>query len=593
MEQPLTHLQPDNPKHSKSFAARYGAALVALALTAAIAFAYAQVRDFDFVNYDDPKYVYENKQVLKGLTVESVTWACTAFHEATWQPMVWLSYMLGQELHGMDPGWYHLTNVFLHMANTLLLFFLLKSMTGAFWQSSLVAALFALHPIHVESVAWITERKDVLSTFFFMLALFSYARYVKIASLRLYALTLLFFILGLMAKPMLVTLPFVLLLLDWWPLKRFTMQKHSAIADQHSAFEQFQTLKPKTNNYKALLLEKIPFFVLTGASCLLTFFVQQKGGAIAPADEYSAGVRIANALVSYMLYIKKLLLPIDLAVLYPHPGEFSFWKPAAAAVLLILITSLAADAVKKRPWLLMGWLWFLGTLVPVIGIIQIGAHALADRFAYIPFIGLYIILAWGILDMVSRRPFYKKIFIGLAASGLVGIMLLTRTTAGYWKNSFTLFEHALKVNPENFIAHNCLGCALNDQGRIDEALQHYAESLRIEPRYAEAHANMGVVLVKKGMLDKAIRHYTVALELDPEKLNPRNNLGAALSRVGRTDEAIKQFQAVLQVDPEYVNAHFNLGAAYAKKGLFADAVKQFSEVFRLRPEYALPAAASA
>lgn len=553
--------------------ALYLQAVICLVLVAAIFGVYGQVRHFDFVNYDDPKYVYDNYYVPRGLTSETVRWALTAVHEATWQPMVWLSYMLEQELHGMDPGWYHLTNVLLHTANTLLLFLLLRSMTGALWQSSLVAALFALHPIHVESVAWITERKDVLSTLFFMLTLLSYARWVKSTGRRFYALTLFFFILGLMSKPMLVTLPFVLLLLDFWPLKRFKIQD--------SGFK-----------ISSIILEKFPFFILTVASCVLTYYVQQKGGAIAPADEYPVGVRIANALVSYTLYMKKLLLPFDLAVLYPHPGKLSFWKPTAASVLLILLSFPAAGAIKKRPYLLMGWLWFLGTMVPVIGIIQIGAHALADRFAYIPFIGLYIILAWGISDIASHLTSYKKTTVSLSAIGLLMMMLLTRTTAGYWKDSITLFEHALKVNPENFVAHNCLGCALADQGRTDEALQHYTESLRIEPLYAEAHANIGIALAKKGMLDKAIRHYTAALEIDPGKPGPRNNLGAALNRAGRTDEAIEQFRAVLQIDPEYVSAHYNLGIAYAKKGRFADAVKHFSEVFRLRPEYALPGKAA-
>jgi len=434
-----------------------------LFLTITTIIVYWQVRTYDFINCDDNLYVIENPSVFSGLTFKNVIWAFTDAHAGNWHPVTWLSHMLDCQVFGLNPGRHHLTNLFFHIANTLLLFLILRMMTGALWQSGFVAALFALHPLHVESVAWIAERKDVLSTFFWMLTMYSYVRYVRAPGLERYWPVLLFFILGLMAKPMLVTLPFVLLLLDYWPLGRF-----NAGASHKN-----------TSAVAGLIREKIPLFVFVAASCSITFFVQKSSGAVRSLEDFSFTVRLANALVSYGGYLAKMVWPHSLAIFYPHPGMPSALKIAGACLMLIGISYVAVKTASKHPYMIVGWLWYVGTLVPVIGLVQVGPQAMADRYTYIPLIGIFIMIAWGIPEAVAS---WRQKRVCLPVLGIGAVILLSALTwgqAAYWKNSHTLFKHAISVTEKNYTIHYNLGIALFDQGGKTEAITHFAEATRL------------------------------------------------------------------------------------------------------------------
>ena len=533
--------------------------LVCLFLVLATLTVYFQVRNHAFVNFDDDLYVSENSYVQDGLTLKSITWAFTATDTANWHPLTWLSHMMDYQLYGMDSGRHHLTNIFLHVANTLLLFFVLRRISGNLWPSGFVAVLFAVHPLHVESVAWVAERKDVLSTFFWMLTMWSYVRYVERPGVKRYLLIVFFFILGLMAKPMLVTLPFVFLLLDYWPLDRFQFGQSDI---GRNSLQRSIGLR--------LALEKIPFFVLAAASSSLTFIVQEIGGAVAPLGGFSVNLRIANALVSYVSYMGKMIWPQNLAVFYPHPVLLPWWKVAGAGLLLISISLFVIRVWRRRPYLVVGWLWYLGTLVPVIGLVQIGRQAMADRYTYIPLIGISIIIAWGVPELLVKWR-YKE--IGLAAIAAVVfsvLMAITYIQVRYWANSITLFEHALEVTFNNYVAHDNLGSALYRKGRLDEAVGHYTEALRINPDYLEPHNNLGAALFRKGKIDEAICYFTRALRIKPDIAETHNNLGAALFQKGKIDEAIAHFQEALRIRPDYANAHNNLNSALAAKDRFDD-----------------------
>jgi len=527
---------------------------VCLLLLIATFAVYGQVSRYEFVNYDDDKHVTGNSHVQAGLTLESIRWSLTTFHEANWQPIIWLSYMLDCQLHGMDPGWFHLTNIFFHILNALLLFYVFRMMTGDLWRSGFVAALFALHPLHVESVAWVTERKDVISTFFWMLTMWSYIRYVARPGLSRYLLTVLFFMFGLMSKPMLVTLPFVLLLLDYWPLSRYQF------GQSDSTMNSMQSLiAPR------LVWEKIPLFALSAAACFLTFYVQQKEGAVASLDMHPFSVRIANALVSYVGYIAKMIWPVNLAVLYPHPHMLPWWQASGACLLLISISIMVIKAVKQQPCFAVGWLWYIGTLVPVIGLVQVGSQAMADRYTYVPLIGIFMIISWGVPELAARWR-YKK--IGFATAGTVILSILTAMTGQqikYWKNSNTLFEHALDVTDNNYLAHNNLGRALEEQGRTDDAISHYTEALQINPDYETAQYNLGLALAGRGRIDEAVIHYTEALQINPDSVETHNNLGIILFRKRKIEEAIAHFQKALRIKPDSARVLNNLKKVMAVK----------------------------
>ncbi|MBW2740291.1 MAG: tetratricopeptide repeat protein, partial [Deltaproteobacteria bacterium] len=523
-----------------------------------------QVKDFDFIWFDDKPYVTENRHVQSGLTVKSFIWAFTTFDASNWHPLTWLSHMLDCELYGLNPMGHHWTSLQIHIANTLLLFFILQYMTGALWRSAFVAALFALHPLHVESIAWVAERKDVLSTFFGMLALLSYCRYAKQPSLAGYLLIILFLSMGLMAKPMLVTLPFLLLLLDFWPLERL----------------RFVTVF-------RLVLEKIPLFVPVIISSCLTFMAQQSSGAVKSLESFPLTVRAANAFVSYASYAVKAIWPHNLTVFYPHPGNsLPLWQVFGAILLVGGASVLAIRSLKKYPYIAVGLFWYLGTLVPVIGLIQVGPQAMADRYTYIPMTGLFIIIAWGFSDL-STKWHYRKIVLTLFAVIILSVLAVsTFFQLGYWRSSIALFEYAVNITENNYLAHNNLGAALLEKGKFDKAVLHIKESLRIEPGCKAALYNLGAALSAQGKLDKAVLHYNDVLKINPEDAIVHNNLADVLSGQGKLDEAVLHYNKALKINSDHADAHCSLGSLLARQNKFKEAIFHLAEAIRINPDYA-------
>jgi len=571
-----------------------------------------QVQDYDYIYLDDPGYVTENPRVQEGLSRKNIVWAFATSHMGFWIPLTWLSFMLDFELYGLNPGGYHLTNLFLHIANTLLLFLVLKRITQCPWRSGFVAALFALHPLRVESVVWVAERKDVLSTLFWMLTMLAYVQYSERSRPYQYLLALLALALGLMAKPMLVTLPFVLLLLDYWPLGRLQPRLTAGEIEAQS--------RDSDSLIFTLIWEKLPFFALAGACAVITYLAHQSAGYIQTSDVLPFGVRLANAVVAYVAYIWKMIWPQNLAVFYPPAVESLLtWQTAGAGLLLLLITITVMRAGRHRPYLVVGWLWYLGTLVPVIGLVQAGSQAMADRFTYVPLIGLFIIIAWGVPDLLHGWR-HRRVFLGAAASILVLVLMFcTWGQIQHWRNNITLFEHALNVTDDNFLAHNNLGERLAQQGkmgtaiihfsealrirpdlagvqnnmgnalvsqrRFDEAIVHYVKALRIQPNYADAHNNLAIALASLGRLNEATVHYYEVLKLKPKSAETHNNLGVALARQGKLEEAIGHYGRALELEPEYTEAHNNMGNALAELGNLHAAVASFSEALKIKPTY--------
>ena len=538
--------------------------IISLLLIAAILISYWQVKDFDFICFDDKPYVTENRRVQSGLTVKGFIWAFTTFHASNWHPLTWLSHMLDCELYGLNPMGHHWTGLQIHIANTLLLFFILQYMTGALWRSAFVAALFALHPLHVESIAWVAERKDVLSTFFGMLALLAYCRYAKQPSLAGYLLIILFLSMGLMAKPMLVTLPFLLLLLDFWPLERL----------------RFVTVF-------RLVLEKIPLFVPVIISSCLTFMAQQSSGAVKSLESFPLTVRAANAFVSYASYAVKAIWPHNLTVFYPHPGNsLPLWQVFGAILLVGGASVLAIRSLKKYPYIAVGLFWYLGTLVPVIGLIQVGPQAMADRYTYIPMTGLFIIIAWGFSDL-STKWHYRKIVLTLFAVIILSVLAVsTFFQLGYWRSSIALFEYAVNITENNYLAHNNLGAALLEKGKFDKAVLHIKESLRIEPGCKAALYNLGAALSAQGKLDKAVLHYNDVLKINPEDAIVHNNLADVLSGQGKLDEAVLHYNKALKINSDHADAHCSLGSLLARQNKFKEAIFHLAEAIRINPDYA-------
>jgi len=521
--------------------------------------AYAQVFQHDFVNYDDPDYVTENVHVRAGLTSDGLRWAFTSGDDANWLPLTRLSNMLDVQLFGLHSGFHHLVNVLLHALSTLLLFAVLRRTTGALWRSALVAFLFALHPLHVESVAWIAERKDVLSAFFWFLTLWAYVRYVEKPVFGRYWLVLAAFALGAMSKPMIVTLPFVLLLLDVWPLRRTPPVR---------------------------VLEKVPLFVISIASSLVTYFVQQRGGAVIPLDTISIATRISNALVSYIAYIVQMLWPLRLAAFYPLPSDIPAWQVVAAAIAVLGISFLAVRSLRSSPYFATGWFWYLGTLVPVIGLVQVGSQSRADRYTYIPLVGIFILIAWGAAEVSERWPRAKPALISLCALACAACFTLTLFQIRYWKNSQVLFEHAIRVTSNNHVAYNGLGLALRSQGRLEDAIPNYEQALRIKPQYPDANTNLGEVLLLKGHPEAAIPHLLTALSVKPDSAEAHVNLGAALNKLGKHAESIAEYREALRLQPDNAVAHSGLGGSLADAGQTAEALQEMLEAIRLKPGYA-------
>jgi Flp pilus assembly protein TadD len=486
----------------------------------------------------------------------------------------------------MNPGGHHMTNVLLHIVNAILLFIVFNKMTGALWKSAVVASLFALHPLNVESVAWVVERKNVLSTLFWMLTLLTYACYVERSNIYRYLLTLSVFVLGLMAKPMLVTLPFVLLILDLWPLKRFHFQQ---LLDNHQKLARIPKIKSiKESDIFPLILEKIPFLIFSGISVYLSFLSMRHRELVISADEVSIYHRITNALVSYVSYIGKMIWPANLAVFYRFPDTVQLWKAVGAFLLLTGVSILVIRSLKKRPYLGVGWLWYLGTLLPVIGLVQAGLWpAMADRFAYVPLIGLFVGIAWGIPDLAAGWRYKVKGLGTITAAVLIILMTTSWLQARYWKNSVMLFKHAVEVTDNNYVMHDNLGFALTARGRPDEAIKHYKEAIRINPDFEQANINLGLALLSQGKFDECIDYYQEVLRVKPGSAKVHNNLGVVLLRLGKIEEATVHFRKAVIIKPDYAEAHNSLGVALVFKGKNEKAIAHLQEALRLKPDYAL------
>ena len=564
---------------------------------------YAQVIGHQFITLDDPTYVEENPMVNRGVTFAGLTWAFTTFYATNWHPLTWISHMIDCQLFGVNAGGHLLINALIHVANTLLVFWLLLRTTGARWPSALVAALFALHPLHVESVAWASERKDTLSTFFGLLSLIAYVRYAKAPSSGRYMWTAIMLTLGLLAKPMLVTWPFVMLLIDHWPLHRFSADNtRGACAPQITR----------------LLAEKIPLFILVAVSAIMTLIAQSRGGAVRPFAAVPVALRLSNALVSYAKYLLLTFWPHNLAVYYPFaPMGIPAWQIIGAACLLIGITAFCISQQKIRPYLIVGWLWFLGTLVPVIGLVQVGGQTMADRYFYIPSIGLFIALVFGLADIAKSWRAAPSLSAGIAGGILLLLATVTNGQIKLWRNSFTLFEYTLAVTPPNFLIEQSLGFALGASGRYDEAAAHYEKTLQIDPHFYDGLVSMGVTREFQGRLPEAIDYYQAAIrsrsedpkahdllgmalatqghgevaldemrhaaELAPKDPNIRRDFGVVLAQFGRIPEAIDQLHEALRTNPNDAETHANLGLALLYFGKTRESVPEFQEALRLNP----------
>jgi protein O-mannosyl-transferase len=541
--------------HEQLMRSPYFHALLLLAILAA----YAQVLHFDFVSYDDADYVTENAHVRGGFNSESVRWAFTSGDDANWLPLTRLSHILDVQFFGLRSGLHHLTNVVLHTLSTLLLFAFLRRATGTLWRSALVALFFAVHPLHVESVAWIAERKDVLSAFFWFAILWLYVRYVEKPVPGHYAPMLIAFALGTMSKPMVVTLPFVLLLIDVWPLRR----------------------KPSAR----LVLEKLPLLAISIASSLVTYLVQQRGGAVIALDSFPIAIRLSNALVSYVAYLWRMLVPVRLAAFYPLV-EIPTWQVVVSAFIVTGISFLAVRWRRSHPYLAVGWFWYLGTLVPVIGIIQVGLQSRADRYTYIPLVGIFIVIAWGTAEISEHWPKTRPAIITVVTFACIACFALTFFQVQTWKNSQSLFENAILATSNNYVAYNGLGHTFRQQGRLQDALRSYEQALRIRPNYQEAQTNLGEVLLLTGRPEEAIPHLLTALSLKPDAAEAHVNLGAALNRLGRHTEAIAQYREAIRLHPNDAVAHSGLGGALADAGRTAEALPEMLEAIRIKPDYA-------
>jgi len=518
---------------------QWKAAAVCICLVILTWTVFGQTLWHDFINYDDPRYVYENTKITSGLSLSGIAWAFTHIHSMNWHPLTTISHMLDCQLYGLKAGWHHFTNVLLHSVAVVLLFIVLLQMTGgpsrtgSIWRSAFVAAVFAIHPLRVESVAWIAERKDALSGVFFMLTLLAYVYYVRLPQVRRYLVVLLVFACGLMSKPMLVTLPFVLLLLDYWPLDRIKGQVWQRV------------------------LEKIPLIALSAVSSIATLVAQK--GAVGYTEQLPILERITNALVSYVLYIWQMLWPVNLAVFYPHPeNRLPFWEIISSLLLLIGITAAAITLRKQRPYLITGWLWYLGMLVPVIGLVQVGWQGHADRYTYLPQIGLYIAATWTAADLTRS---WRNQRITLSAAALVIIVVLSWQAwvqIRYWSDSETLFKHALAVTTNNDVAENNLGIVYLGRGNLDEAISLLQAAVDLRPDNSPAHENLAKALLKKGKVTDALIHYRKLVELQPDNMEVHNIVGTVLIQQGRIREGVEEWEKVLDIQPDNGNAVSNL-----------------------------------
>jgi tetratricopeptide (TPR) repeat protein len=567
--------------------------LLCIVLVMATFAVYLPVRNHEFVRFDDDVYITQNPNVQSGLSLQNIKWAFTTQQATNWHPLTWLSHMLDCTLFGQNAGRHHLVNVLFHLANTILLFVVLSRMTKGLFPSAFVAALFALHPLHVESVAWAAERKDVLSTLFWLLTMLAYVRYTQRPSAGRYLAAIAFFVLGLLSKPMLVTLPFVLILLDYWPLNRI----NSKLAGE-GRFSILNSIR-----------EKVPFFALSAISSLITFIVQQKGGAMSAIP---LNIRIDNAICSYLSYIGKMIWPIRLAVFYPFaPGNLSPAEVVVYAVILVLITILLVYHGRRCKYLLVGWLWYLGTLVPVIGLVQVGAQAMADRYTYIPLMGLFIIIAFGGADLLRNIPFRKSVSAVLALVILSACILVTSLQLRFWKNSYLLFDHtmsiienssanvfsglgspadfdkhlagAFKYIPNSPVIHNNFANVLRDDGKLDEAIEHYKFALEFDPDFTLARRNLATAFVARGRYDEAVEQSKISKGPDADVARLYQDLAAFLKSQGKTEDAVIQLKKALALKPDSIGLLNSIGLALVENGQPAEAVEYYNRALRIDP----------
>jgi tetratricopeptide (TPR) repeat protein len=553
---------------------------VCLFLVAMTWVVFGQTAHFEFFNYDDDVYVYENGKVASGLTLQGVTWLFTHAECHFYHPLTMISLMLDYQLHGLHPGGYHLTNVLIHTASAILLFLILRRMTGALWRSAFVAAVFAIHPLRAESVAWVSERKDVLATFFFMLTLGAYVRYARDPkSLGRYLMVAGLFVLGLLCKPTAVALPFALLLLDYWPLNRFTPPTPTRATAPPI---------PQAGYFgipKRLILEKIPLVVLAAVACVVTYFAE--GEAVTSVARVPIPMRLGNVLVSYVVYLRQMVWPAGLAAFYPYPVKgFPLWETGLAFLLLAGISGGVLAFWRKRPWLLAGWFWYLGMMAPVIGIVQLGGFAHADRNTYLPQIGLYVLLTWAAADLSANWRHRSLVQGACATAILVALIFCAHTQTAYWRDSQLLWTHTLSCTSGNTVAHNDLGIFLALKGEREAAIAQYRKALAINPGYAAAYCNLGNSLaLKKEDLEEAIAEYRKALEITPDSVEARNNLGLALMKNGQVDEAVAQYRKALETKPDSAEIQNNLGNALAAKGNLQGAIAQYRKALEINPDY--------
>ncbi|HWP84095.1 MAG TPA: tetratricopeptide repeat protein [Terriglobia bacterium] len=542
---------------------------------------YAPVRQHEFVAWDDPSYITENPRVAAGLTWEGVRWAFTTAHMANWHPLTWLSHMMDVQLFGLNAGAHHLVNLLFHVLNALLLFALLHRLLSrapaALGISGFAAGLFALHPLHVESVAWVAERKDVLSALFFLLATLAYLGYARRPNGFRYASVLGLFALGLMAKPMVVTLPFVLLLLDLWPLRRLPWTNG---AERPSGW---QVLRTQQAAMLRLALEKLPLFGLAAASSALTIWAQQSGGAVAALEAFPLTLRLQNAVVSYVAYLGKTLWPAQLAAFYPYPDSLSGGLVAGSVLLLLAISYGSVRFFPRFPCFAVGWFWYVGMLLPVIGVVQVGGQPLADRYTYLPLIGIFLLLSCGMAALSQRWRPARAALLPAGAAILLACAVVARGQVSHWRNSIALWEHALRVTENNFTAHANLGHALLRAGRVAEAAAQYTAALRLRPDFADAHQGLGVALAKQENWRQAVAHYEAALRVRPQWAEVHNYLGAALAKQEQFGQAIAHYEEALRLRPDFADARNNLGAALASQGKYEQALRVFLEALRIKP----------
>ena len=548
--------------------------LVCMALAGITLAVYFQAGNHQFLSFDDKQYVTGNPHVTRGITGATIMWAFTSIDAFNWHPITWLSHMTDVQLFGMNPRGHHLTNIIIHTTSSVLLLLLLFRCTGSLWQSSFVAALFALHPLHVESVAWVAERKDVLSALFWFLTLLMYAEFSVKRTRVLYTLSLFCFVLGLMSKPMIVTLPIVMLLLDFWPLGRYRCG------------ELAQEVYQLSDRLLAHIKEKIPFIACSLLSGFITLYAQHTGGAMIALNAEPFRLRIENALISYVTYIGKTAWPHDLAVYYPFPVTIPPWQAISSLVVLLLVSAAAIRSRRRYPYVTVGWLWFLITLAPVIGLVQVGGQSMADRYSYLPVTGLFIVVAWGVPDLTKGLSHRNGILALLAGAVIIVSAAATWEQLGYWQDSISLYERTLQVTSGNYLINYNLGVDHAEKGNLDAAIRHFQEAIRINPNYAEAHNNLGVAFAKSGDPDAAIREYRTALVANNNDIKARFNGGNALAQKGDLPAAIREYQAALRIDPDNTELHMTLGSVLAQNGDLPAAIREYRAVIWRNPDMA-------